>query len=544
VKRTIPRVVSFALALAISGSMCIGCSTKSNTSISSSAASSTPVKLTYWFPTDSNIVGAGITDMNDLLYIKEAEKATGVNIKFITPALGQEDTQFNLMVASGDLPDLIRYNFATYNGGPEKAIADGIIINHSSLFNKYATNFNKFLKAFPTVEKLYKTDSGKVYNMPAFMVSTPSGKTDTGWENSQLYSEATIGPALRADWLKAVGLSAPTSISEWYNVLKAFKTKENATAPLTFQLSLFTGSSCFISAYNIAYGFYEDGNKKVLYGPEQPAYKEFLTTFAQWYKEGLLDSDFSTNDSKAVDAKVLSGKSGAWLGFSGGGVGNYIQSGKKINANFDVIGSAYPSQTSGSVAEMGNKNSPYLASNSTSITTANKHQVESVKFLDYFYSDEGYMVGNWGMKGTSYNLVDGTPVFSGAIAKDPTGLTPTVALMKYVGWGKLSAAEDFNTRLALYATYGTTRITEAKNLWGETKMNSALPPVTIASDKSNAYAKVMSTINTYVDEEFAKFVMGTESLNNFDAYVAQLKKMGIDSAVMIQQQALDRYYKR
>jgi putative aldouronate transport system substrate-binding protein len=51
----------------------------------------------------------------------------------------------------------------------------------------------------------------------------------------------------------------------------------------------------------------------------------------------------------------------------------------------------------------------------------------------------------------------------------------------------------------------------------------------------------MTDVNTYSDEMVLKFILGAEPLSNFDNYVAQLKKLGIDDAVKITQTAYDRF---
>ena len=42
----------------------------------------------------------------------------------------------------------------------------------------------------------------------------------------------------------------------------------------------------------------------------------------------------------------------------------------------------------------------------------------------------------------------------------------------------------------------------------------------------------------------AKFIMGAESFENYDAFIEQIEKLNIDRAVEIQQAAYDRYIKR
>ncbi len=555
------KILSLILAVAMIAGLCVGCAqsaTNSTSSAGTKAAGTTgaattaaaaaypivtsPLTLTWYKPLDSNQAGAGIKDLNETLYMQELEKKTGIHIQFQHPAIGQESTQFNLMISSGTLPDLISNGWTGYNGGPEKAISDGIIIDHEKLIEQYAVNFNKFVATHPGAERFYKTDSGKAYCMPTFITLTADGKVHAAPDGRDFYYEAVVGLVLRQDWLTELGLTAPTTIDEWYTVLSAFKTKKQASAPFTCLLSNWKASAAFITAYDIAYGFYEDGSKKAHFGPYEAAYKDFLTIFAKWYKEGLLDADFSTNDQKAVDAKVLDNKSGAWVGFSAGGIGSYIQTAKKTNAAFDLVGVTVPTLQKGATASMGNKSMPYNSTLPT-ITTANKHQEETIKYLDYTYSEEGDLLVNWGVKGTSYDVVNNQYQFTDKIAKDTAGLTPQQAMQKYIWWG----SGDFATRLALYKTYGADaekRVVEGKALWGKTTRPAGLPPVTIASDKSSEYAKIMSDINTYVDEQFLKFVMGTQALDTFANYQAQLKTMGIDKALQIQQEALDRYYKR
>jgi putative aldouronate transport system substrate-binding protein len=51
----------------------------------------------------------------------------------------------------------------------------------------------------------------------------------------------------------------------------------------------------------------------------------------------------------------------------------------------------------------------------------------------------------------------------------------------------------------------------------------------------------MADINTYMNEMFLRFVMGTEPLANWDAYVANIRRMGIDEALAIHNTAYARF---
>lgn len=55
------------------------------------------------------------------------------------------------------------------------------------------------------------------------------------------------------------------------------------------------------------------------------------------------------------------------------------------------------------------------------------------------------------------------------------------------------------------------------------------------------YNRIFSDIDTYMDETVSKFVVGNLSLDQFDSFVQQLKDMGIEDCIAIEQAAYDRY---
>ena len=55
------------------------------------------------------------------------------------------------------------------------------------------------------------------------------------------------------------------------------------------------------------------------------------------------------------------------------------------------------------------------------------------------------------------------------------------------------------------------------------------------------YNRIFSDIDTYMDETVSKFVVGDLSLDQFDSFVQQLKDMGLEDCIAIEQAAYDRY---
>jgi len=86
---------------------------------------------------------------------------------------------------------------------------------------------------------------------------------------------------------------------------------------------------------------------------------------------------------------------------------------------------------------------------------------------------------------------------------------------------------------------------ETPEVWGaHNGKKHIMLPVTPTSDESKGFSTIMNEINTYRDEMTLKFIFGTESLDNFDTYVTNIKNMNLEEALDIENAALDRYNSR
>jgi len=67
---------------------------------------------------------------------------------------------------------------------------------------------------------------------------------------------------------------------------------------------------------------------------------------------------------------------------------------------------------------------------------------------------------------------------------------------------------------------------------------------TMTADENTEYANVMGDINTLISESIVKFVIGEKSFSEYDAFIQEIRKLGIDRAIAARQAALDRYMAR
>lgn len=526
------RVVALAVAALLSVTLLGGCggSGEEDAAVSETAADSgsypmqTDVKFTYWLPFSSQS-SMGVTNAADLPGYQTLKKNTGVDIEFIHPS---DQEQYNLMLASGEYPDMIESDFYAFPGGPEKAIADGYIIPLNDLIDKYAPNLKKYLQENPEVDKMVKTDEGKYYVFPSLR----------GDKSLQVFQ----GPMIRKDWLDELGLPVPETVDEWYTTLKAFKEQKGAAAPLSFEILTLNNSAFLAGAYNVRDGLYVDGGK-VKYGQMEPGYKEFLTTMRQWYAEGLIDKNMATVDAKILDANMLDGKTGATVGNTGGALGKWLKAMAAKDETFNLVPAKYPTLNKGEVARFGQFDLAYTPAMSVAISSQCSNPAIAARWLDYGYSEAGHMHFNFGEEGVSYDMVDGYPTYTELVTNNPDGKSMSDMLATY---GKPNGGGPYVQDPRYMEQYSSLpQQKEALKIWAETTAEeTTLPRITLTPEESEEASRIKSDLDTYQKEMFASFVMGTESLDNYQAFLDQLKTIGIDKYVALYQTALERYNSR
>lgn len=487
--------------------------------------------LSWWKDFNPN-VAANFTSMGDTPVMKGLSERTGVSINFLHPPTGQAKEQFSLILADGDLPDIMEYNWLSgYPGGPQKAITDGIILPLNDIIDQYCPNLKAYLDDNPEIDKMVKTDNGDYYVFPAIKEEAET---------------IQIGPMMRADWLEELNFEVPETIDEWYMVLKAFKEEKGLVAPFSFQYTnaIIRDVNPIVLAYVISPNYYVGEDGTVRYGSIEAGYRQYLETMSGWYKEGLLDIDLISQKAEQVSAKVTSGQTGASVGYTEGNMGAWITAGQKETSEFSLVGVPWPTLENGQKPKSGQTENKFSGAGAVAITSSCKDVERAARLLDYMFSEEGYMYGNFGEEGVSYTMEEGKPQFTDVIMNNPDGWTIKSALTSYTM--SSGGAPHVRDPRVPEQTMAAKELMDARyHIWSNTDARKYLiPPVTPNKDESKEFATIMNEITTYRDEMTIKYIMGLESLDTFDDYVANIKKLGIDRAIEIQTAALERYHAR
>lgn len=486
------------------------------------AAAADGVPTLSYYRSPPAIIATLMDDWGESPMWQEYQERVGINVEFVR--IPQDAAQhLSLLIAAGDLPDMIEHRWGNYPGGAAQAIEDDVILRLNDVFDEYAPNMSR------RIEEMHSVDPGNVYAMQ-------TGEGDFFGFPMLRFDDETlvfVGPQLRADWLENLELDVPETIDEWTRVLTAFR-DEYGVAPLSGTGDVFDarnvfGASAFASAYEVVADDWHVVDGVIKHGYGQPELIDFLELANRWFEEGLIDPEFVTNDRGVFENKVYNHNVGAFIGFTGSSMGAYLNTMADRDPNFDLVGAKYPVLRRGDTPYYGQR-SGMVVPRFSSISTAAADVEAAARFLDYAYSDEGHMLINFGVEGVSYEMVDGFPTYTDVIMDNPDGLSRAAAMGMYTGIsGGGSAIQD--GRYAMQYLLSLPQQADAVQKWVQTNAADhlvvGLNPLPADADD---YGAIWSEVQTHAEENILRFITGARPLSQFPAYLDELNRMGFETA--------------
>lgn len=488
-----------------------------------------------FFAMPEPVITSKMKGYSEMTVYQTAEELTGVHINWREESYTDPKQKMNLMFSTGDTEDIVWDAWKHASGGPKKLLDEGLIVSLNPYIEKYAPNLKKLLQETPGLLEQISTDDGRIFMFPTIRLDP--------------ITRANSGFAIRKDWLDRAGLPVPETIDEWYTMLKTFQDMDmngNGLKDECFVSMGFEKTSQSMDNFAVAYGlvagtdlYVKDGQVK--YGAYEPEFKDFVAEMAKWYSEGLLDPEFSTQDSKQFDSKMVNDMGGAYYGSLSGNMGKFITA-RSDDSEYDLVPAPMPKAPDGKV-HTGISGYGQMVPHGASICSTNENIVETVKWLDWHYSEEGTALYNWGIEGQSYEVVDGKNQFTDLITNNPDGLSKDEADARYAGGvlTQMPIVEDPEVFLALKSL---PQQKAASQLWCQADTSWLLSPLYFDSETTTENANIMSEIKTYVAEQFNKYVMGIESMDTFDQFQQQLKDMGIETVLANYQASYDAVYNK
>lgn len=477
-----------------------------------------------------DLANLGINNYNDFEYMQKLEELTGVHVETTEINFFTASEQYNVILAAGDYPDLIKNLGTYYSTGLSGALSDDIILDLTDDLSEYAPNYDYLIHSNPDETRYYLTDG---------MVLQFMGTYDSFINNQ--------GLVLRKDWLEECGLDVPETYDELHNVLKAFKDEYNCST------AIYMNKNCTITnlteGYNVAtYNvsgsggaggsgaslpyFVEDGVVKCSF--LEDGYRDYLTMIHDWYEEGLMDSDFVSIEydpfSSYLSGQITSDQMGVWC-TSGEGIDNYT---------VPVVCMASPVQNKGDMQHLTEMTlAPADDITAISISSACEDPEIAMAWLDYWFSEDGIAFYNFGLEGNDYTLDENnTPLFSDAVVNNEFGLSASNYMRCRCAFGTMPSL-----MLRYRSAYlNSDLVNEAWDVWtsnldGTMAISSN---VTMTTEQKETESYKASDIMTYANQMISQFANGDSDIDSqWDTFISNLKDMGIDECIELEQAAYD-----
>lgn len=507
------------------------------------------------FPITSEVVtfdvwmeGGTDTDWTNNGWLKEVEGITNVAINIIPSSSADALTKRNLLLASGDYPDMFLTDWGctfTQADVMQFGVKEEILVPITDWIDEYGTELPALFEYNPLFKTTSTAPNGEIYGVARF---------------SECYHcSAYPKMYIRTDWLEKLGLEMPTTTEEFREVLKAFVTQDpngngeadeiGVTGATTWNTML---EYCLLgwSFQNIKPDFwlYLDDNGEVAFSASTDAYREGLRYIKSLYDEGLIDpAAFSQKDDQEAqtvrqDPKIV----GAYvcdhvgMGVSSTDYDEY----KTYQIMMPLEG------PSGFRYQPQNANEGEVQGFHGVITDACEYPIAAFRWLDYQLSEDSMVKKGWGKEGVAWEVApEGTLDLFGNQAKwirldtneatAPEAYAENQAYQFWIGpqadiaerrLAQLPAVDDvylpenYEQRITL----DTVPLTKF--------INPVRLPATlfVAEADSDEFNEIKTNLKDFVRKTCVQFIIGERDIEDgWDAYLSELNNFKVDRYVEI-----------
>lgn len=485
-----------------------------------------PVTLSFLY-----VKGANMRDLKENSMFQEMEKTTNVIIDWQYAGDADWSEQKSLLLAGGDLPDV-------FFG--DNSLGDMDILTNLDLFvpieeyiDQYCPNIKAAYEAEPIMRKMVTQPDGHIYSLNSKLPLRP---------------KACDIPFINQKWLDNLKLEMPTTVDEWYNVLKAFKEQDaNGNGDPNDEIPL-SGSGKgdmfdwirYINPWGITdslesnYLALEQETGEPIFIPADERYKEAVQFFEKLYAEGIMDQEYFTQDGSQSDAKLKNEE----VSLVGTGIAWEVSS--ATNPHSDEYVPMPPlAGPRGDRYVRGNDGIITYRRNNFTVTTACEHPEIAMRWADYYSSDDISIQSYWGPFGEALEKADdGTITF----LDPPEGKTGDVWYWEITcrDHGPKYVSPEIEAKIQLPVGSGDGAKLEVDEDFKEF-VAQPYPVVIYTPEQMDEISKLTVDIYKYVKESWANWIVNGGIEKDWDGYIEQLKKMGLDRLMEIYQAALDAY---
>jgi len=502
-----------------------------------------PIEVSTVRSVDPTIKYADGDSIDNNIWTKIFENDYGIKVKNVWAVdASQYRQKLNISIASGDIPD-----FFEVNKEEMKRLADADMLEDvKEVWDQYAT---------PYLKNVLNQDGGV-----GFKAATIDGKL---LGIPKTYSNGGISTApmvyVRTDWLQKLNLPEPKTMDDLFQIATAFAKMDpdgNGKAD-TIGLAINKdfmegGHGSLVGLFNGYHAyvdmFIKDADGKLVYSSVQKEMKEPLKKLQELYKDNVLDKEFGVKPATKIQEDVAAGRVG--LAFGNVADGGYIQ--KENHANDpNAQWKAYP------ILSVDNQSAnPQLWDTAGSfyvVKKGTKHP-EAVVQLANIYVNRFYET-SYAPDPNPFITDSKTGVFPGKYA--PVGIDPLNTNLEAFRKVQDAIKKGDGSQLNFPANIHFERLSNFKEgddtMWFANMVMGAEGTYSVIDQYDQAkmgqynlflgsatpaMSEKLPTLKKKIYETYTKIIMGDASLDDFDKFREEFKKLGGDA---IEQEVNDWY---
>lgn len=559
------KMFTMLLAAIMAGSVLSGCggnesssgtdnsteSTSSSTEETSSTTSTATGELELPIVTDGSVTltffehtRLGVDDFENNEFTTWLQDQTGIQLDFVVAPEQSALEKLNVLMVSGDYPDVITGNSAMPSAQINLYGQQGIFIPLNDYIDQYGVNTKKAFEAYPSAIDIITMPDGNIYALPDI--------------NDCYHCQMDNKMWVYQPWLDALGLEAPQTTEEFRDMLVAFKEQDpngNGQADEIPMMGSNNGGWSAFPEYFLMNSFvYYDptycgglyvNNGQITAAYVSDAWKEGLKYLNSMVTDGLLAPETYTQDNSVLiqNAENPTPILGA---VPSGYMGMFCQ----VDASDRWKDFVAIAPVEGPEGVRYCKWSAYAgATMKYIITSACEHPEEAFKLGDFLYTEEATLRSSNGPEGVGWQYLDPD---SGKLGID--GEPAEYELLVGVddqpansSWNQGTIGlrtADFRNSAALAASSAFEAplhyMTEENYAPYQPPIEMVIPPLFFTEEQSNELLNMETSIYNYLREKTAGFITGALDIDStWDTYLAELEAMGLPKVIEIYQAAYE-----
>jgi len=461
-------------------------------------------------------------DWNDLPAWNKYEEMTNIDVNWTDQVTMESlEEKRNLTLGAGTLPDAF-FAANLSNSDLFKYGEQGVFLPLNDLIDEYAPNLKALMDEDPNIEKGMTFPDGNIYSMP--------GLRSTDFLSIRIGAR----PWIDTTWLDRLDMDAPETTDEFYDFLTAVKETDEDVIPYSG-----VNMGDLVSWLQGAFGLNNTGadfidkdpdGDGLRFVPTSDEYREMLEYIHKLYDEKLIEQNIFSIEWGQYMANAADGKYASTVfydpSFTFGGKGEDFDSISALKGpNGDQL-------YTGVIPPLFN-NGQFV------ITIENPNPAATVRWMDYFYGDEGGKLMYMGIEGESYIEEDGEYKYTDEIENAEH---QEKAIAEYVPWPGVNPP-GLVTKDYFSGSEASDASIEAADKIEPYVPDEIWSKFTYTNDENKYMSSAGSDIEKYVEEMRDKFIAGDEPLDdaNWEKYKKSLEDMGLEEYMDVQKEAFERY---